>query len=237
MIKNMLFKQYMILSLLGCIIVINTLHILNKLYKEKLNMTFFFMPIIAFHTIAFIVSFLHWTFDTWTVKNDDLRTRTFNQAKTHHYHSTLVVKKKLFDRNDDSIYGALFFGLIYIISNPYCSINYNILIYSLMISSLVSLEIHRYAHMNPKKVPYFIRLLQKSEIILSKESHFNHHNGEFRQSYDLMSGIMNIIVNWIGIYPALEKVVTKITGAQPRTYLINSEERQELHDYYKSHKL
>ena len=106
-----------------------------------------------------------------------------------------------------------------------------------MLSSLVSLEIHRYAHMNPKKVPYLIRQLQKSGIILSKESHFRHHNGEFHQSYDLMSGIMNDIVDWIGIYPALEKVVTGLTGWQPRTYLNSEEERKELHEYHKSHKL
>ena len=70
---------------------------------------------------------------------------------------------------------------------------------------------------------------------MSRKSHFKHHNGKFHKSYDLMSGIMNIVVDWIGIYPLLEKIITKLTGLQPRSYLSDPSEKKELHDYYKSH--
>ena len=106
-----------------------------------------------------------------------------------------------------------------------------------MLSTLISLEIHRYAHMKIQQIPYIVRLLQKTGIILSNESHARHHNGKFHQSYDLMSGIMNIVVDWIGIYPMLEKIITRLTGVRPRTYLSDPIQKKELRDYYKSHSI
>ena len=84
------------------------------LWRKFAEFTYFDIlasPFLGFHFTAFIVSFLHWFFDTWTVKNDSLRLRTFNQAKTHHYYPDLVVKKDFFSRNDDAFYGAIIFGV------------------------------------------------------------------------------------------------------------------------------
>ncbi len=228
-------KQYIVLSVLGCILCINTVLITREIYINFHRLTILsgLMPILGFHFIAFIISFIHWFLDTWTVSNDSLRIRTFNQAKTHHYYPHLVVEKDIFARNDDAIYGSIMFGTIYLIC--YSSLNVQIFMYSTMLSVLASLEIHRYAHMPVNQVPHVIRLLQRSGIILSRESHYRHHNGKFHQSYDLMSGIMNTIVDWIGIYPMLEKIITKLTGLQPRTYLSDPKQKEELKSYYKSH--
>ncbi len=232
-------KAYFIMGILICTMLTNTISILYDVYNNfhHLNMIAAVMPIVGFHSIAFMVSFVHWFLDTWTVKATTLRNRTFNQAKTHHYYPHLVVKKDFFSRNDDAIYGSLCIGLLYIIIKMYCAMNVKILVYSMMLSTFVSLEIHRYAHMKINEVPYVIRLIQKTGIILSRESHFRHHNGKFHQSYDLMSGIMNDIVDWIGVYPLLEKIVTGLTGMQPRTYLTDPKQKQELRDYYKSHSI
>lgn len=235
----MITRNILILSALFLVICANTILLTRKILSNlsNLNINSILMPIAGFHTVAFIVSFLHWTFDTWTVKDVKLRNRTFNQAKTHHYYPTLVVKKDFFARNDDAIYSSFFFCILFMLTYNYVLMNTNIYIYSLILSASVSLEIHRYAHINPKKVPYLIRQLQKTGIILSKESHSKHHNGEFYQSYDLMSGIMNNIVDYIGIYPILEKFVTRLSGLKPRTYLNDEVEREELHEYHRNHKL
>ena len=80
-----------------------------------------------------------------------------------------------------------------------------------------------------------IRLLQRSGIILSMESHYKHHNGKFHQSYDLMSGWMNVLIDGIWLYPTLEKLITYTTGQEPRSYLNDPYQKQELTSYYKRH--
>ena len=121
-IKNIIHvsKHYVIVGMLVCIICTNTISVLCDMHinSDHLNLFSMMMPIVGFHIIAFIISFTHWVFDTWTVKHNGLRTRTFNQAKTHHYYPHLVVKKDFFSRNDDAIYGSLFFGSMYMICNP-----------------------------------------------------------------------------------------------------------------------
>lgn len=223
----------LIICVLIVITVINTLSICKSGYDV---ITLFIIPLIAFHVVAFMISFLHWFLDTWSTKGNFFRVRTFNQAKTHHFYPKLVVMKDFFSRNDDAIYGSIVFGLITLcVGLIGCSTNTVMFFYGMSLSVLVSLEIHRCAHMSPKDVPYWIKILQSTGIILSKESHQRHHNGSFNRSYDLMSSWLNVFIDWTGLYPMLERVITYTTGLQPRTYMSDPIERKELCDYYKSH--
>jgi hypothetical protein len=189
----------------------------------------------GFFIISSVVSFIHWFLDTWTTGNTSMRKRLFNQAKTHHYHPQLVVDKGVFARNDDAIYGSAIMCVVL----PLLDLTPNGLVlgYSMALSGLFSLEIHRYAHLNVADVPTPIRLLQRSGLLLSKESHLRHHGTKVHNcSYNLMCGWMNVLEDATGIYPALERLVTWATGLQPRTYLADKEQKDELDAYYMGHK-
>ena len=232
-------KETLFITVLCGLLYSNTQSVVNLFYNkfEQTNTFTLVIPLLAFHTVAFIVSFIHWFLDTWTTNNDTVRKRLFNQAKTHHYYPGLVVKKGVFARNDDAIYGSIMFGIVFVLLNRYFAFSLNSMLYihCLGLSSLVSLEIHRYAHMPIVEVPEWIRGLQRTGIILSKESHYQHHNGQFNGSYDLMSGWMNNIVNASGLYPILERLVTRFVGLEPRTYLTDQTQKKELTTYYKGH--
>ena len=49
-----------------------------------------------------------------------------------------------------------------------------------------------------------------------------------------MSGLMNQIEDFIGIYPFMEAVITRYTGVVPRSYLTDPLQRKELDDYHAS---
>lgn len=221
--------QVFIVSILALLLLNNTYIALQQDHSIIISM------FIGFHITSTIVSFIHWFLDTWTTQNSSARIRLFNQAKTHHYHPTLVIMKDLFARNDDAIYGSILFGLILYHGHNYMS-SYGIMLwYSMSISVLFSLEIHRYAHMNISEVPYILRLIQMSGLLLSRESHHRHHNGNFNRSYNLMSGLMNRVEDFTGVYPFMESVIRRYTGALPRSYLTDPLQRKELDDYYASH--
>ena len=202
--------------------------------KSILNLNMILISVAAFHIIAFLISFLHWFLDTYTTQLDQIRKRTFNQAKMHHYNPQIVIAKDFFSRNDDALYGATVMGIATIICSIYFAANDSKVwfLYSLMMSTFVSLEIHRYAHMKIHKIPYIIRGLQKTRLILNPEGHKTHHM-TLNQSYDLMSTYMNDFLDFIKIFPTLEWIIEKMFGIKPRTYLNNSAEEMELKDQIK----
>lgn len=216
---------------------VNSVTLFGSSFDVALSPSHLLIPFGAFFTIAFVINFLHWFLDTWTTSDKKLRIRFFNQAKTHHFYPFLVVKKDFLYRNDDAIYGSIFFSSLFVVLHRHLSFNVRYYVHCLSLATIISLEIHRYAHMPIKQVPYWIRQLQRSGFILSWESHHEHHNGEFCQSYDLMSDWMNIVVNTSGLYPALEALITRFTGQQPRTYLTDPKQKEELISYYKEHRL
>lgn len=247
--KLLLHNHETLTLILLCTILTLNMNIITRCINDSLNNTHTFQAslsisiklmlafVAGFHTIAFIISFIHWFLDTWTSQNAWIRKRFFNQAKGHHYYPTLVIEKDFFARNDDVIYGSLFFGIFLLAGHSYFGLYTKMYIYSLMISTYVALEIHRYAHMPAKDVPTPIKLLQRSGIILSKESHAKHHSGKYHnQSYDLMSTHMNTIMDYLEIYPKLEKIITKVTGLEPRTHIDDKSQREEFKEYYESHK-
>jgi Lipid desaturase domain len=229
-----LFQSFILTSTM-LVFIIDTCILLYNIKSGILSAYAFLMPILGFHSVALIINFIHWGLDTWTSKDNKIRKRFFNQAKSHHYYPHLVVKKEYFSRNDDVIYGSLIFGSIFFLFRNLWSLNVQIYFHSLIWSTFVSLEIHRHAHMKIEDVPSIIRFLQKSDIILSRESHYRHHNGQFNCSYDLMSGYMNKLIDFLSVYPALEYFVENYFGVQPRTYLKDEDQKREFKEYYELH--
>jgi ubiquitin-conjugating enzyme E2 variant len=80
--------------------------------------------------------------------------------------------------------------------------------------SLPTNQVHQWAHM--PSPPSFVRWLQRRGIILSVEAHASHHREPYVANYCIATGWCNRWLNAAGFFPTCERLITHVTGLQPR---------------------
>jgi ubiquitin-conjugating enzyme E2 variant len=79
-----------------------------------------------------------------------------------------------------------------------------------------SQQVHRFSHTPTVRTPAFIRLLQRYRIIQAPAEHWRHHRGEHNTHYCVVTPYSNPILDRIGFWRGLERVLVPIFGAPRR---------------------
>jgi ubiquitin-conjugating enzyme E2 variant len=64
--------------------------------------------------------------------------------------------------------------------------------------------------------PRLARVLQRCRLILTRPHHWRHHKAPFRANYCITTGWCNPLLTRVRFFPALEWLVSKLTGLKPR---------------------
>ena len=64
--------------------------------------------------------------------------------------------------------------------------------------------------------PPVIRWLQRHGFILSIEAHARHHNEPYVANYCIATGWCNRWLTAVDFFPMCERLITRVTGLQPR---------------------
>ena len=75
-------------------------------------------------------------------------------------------------------------------------------------------QIHQWAHM--ARPPRLVRWLQRARLVLPPRAHRVHHEAPYATHYCITTGWCNAAAARIGLFPALERTVTRLTGLVPR---------------------
>jgi TMEM189-like protein len=75
-------------------------------------------------------------------------------------------------------------------------------------------QIHQWAHM--ARPPRLVRWLQLARLVLPPRAHRVHHEAPYATHYCITTGWCNAPAARIGLFPALERTVTRLTGLVPR---------------------
>jgi ubiquitin-conjugating enzyme E2 variant len=75
-------------------------------------------------------------------------------------------------------------------------------------------QIHQWAHM--PRPPRVVRALQRAGLVLAPRVHRVHHEAPYATHYCITTGWCNAWAARIGLFPALERAVTRLTGLVPR---------------------
>ncbi len=76
------------------------------------------------------------------------------------------------------------------------------------------LEFHKCGHR--ARNPLWVRLLQKSGLLLSVPHHIQHHSGNHDYNYCLINGWADRTLGRLGLFRSLEWLIARWTGAQPQ---------------------
>ncbi len=75
-------------------------------------------------------------------------------------------------------------------------------------------QIHQWAHRH--RVPAPVRVAQRLGLLLSPDAHARHHQPPHRTAYCISTGWLNPWLDRWRVWAALERAVTRLTGAMPR---------------------
>lgn len=81
-------------------------------------------------------------------------------------------------------------------------------------AAMLTNQIHQWAHM--PSPPPLVRLLQSAGLILGRREHARHHDRPYDMHYCITTGWCNRPLEAIGFFRALERTITRVTGARPR---------------------
>lgn len=181
------------------------------------------VPLAAFIGILladFCSGLFHWAFDTWgnldTPVFGRLAIRTFRH---HHVDQKAMLKHDFIETNGHNIALASLwtYGGLYSFTPETASLGdvfFGMVCVSATIFVSITSQIHKWAHMDV--APPFIRLLQRTYVILSPEHHSAHHVAPYSRNYCITVGWLNGPLRFIRFFETLERIISALTGAIPR---------------------
>jgi ubiquitin-conjugating enzyme E2 variant len=75
-------------------------------------------------------------------------------------------------------------------------------------------EYHKWGHRQRRRP--VARLAQRCGLLLSPDHHLRHHRGAHDSHYCLINGMADRTLGCLGLFRGLERVITAVTGAEPR---------------------
>lgn len=165
----------------------------------------------------FVSGLVHWTADTWGSETMPLLGRRFVRPfRVHHVNPDDFLRRDFIDCNGDVAMltlPVLVFGH-WVAGRSSWGEAAAIFCLGFCAVGLPTNQVHQWAHM--RRAPRAIRWLQRWGLILGRPAHARHHCPPHVANYCIATGWCNRPLAAIGFFARLERVVTWLTGIQPR---------------------
>jgi hypothetical protein len=158
---------------------------------------------------------LHWAFDTWFDEDIAFLRRMVLQVREHHVYPNRIFRIHFLHDAGTLSWIALF------LTAPTIALAVRFDAHALVLGAAVfsillvtMLSFHKIGHR--ARQPLWIRLLQKSGLLISAAHHSRHHGGNHDFNYCLINGWADDTLGRAGFFRALEWAIARTTGAPPR---------------------
>jgi hypothetical protein len=155
---------------------------------------------------------LHWLFDSYTSPSKHpLISRPFRVFKIHHDEPNLITKHDAHAVDYETLLVAMVLNVVlYLCGIP---------VWESPFWAMVGVwggftnRFHCWAHV--KNPPMIARVLQKLRLVLTAKHHAEHHRAPQIRYYSISNGLIaNPLLEAMGIWPKVEWLVFKLTGAK-----------------------
>ena len=162
---------------------------------------------------------LHWAFDTWFDEDIAFLRRMVLQVREHHVYPNRIFRISFFHDAGTLSWIALILTapliLWAIVAGAGPAAGCAVLAAAVFNVLLVTmLEFHKCGHR--ARNPRWVRLLQRSGLLLSVPHHVQHHSGNHDYNYCIINGWADRTLGRLGLFRGLEWVIARWTGAQPQ---------------------
>lgn len=158
---------------------------------------------------------LHWAFDTWFDENITFLRRMVLQVREHHIYPNRIFHISFLHDAGTLSWISLILIVPAILGGILVDAGFVVLaavVFSVLLVTM--LEFHKRGHR--VRQPLWIRLLQRSGLLLSVDHHSQHHLGNHDYNYCLINGWADRTLGRLGLFRSLEWMIARLTGAQPQ---------------------
>lgn len=165
----------------------------------------------------FISGLVHWLFDTWGSATTPVVGKTFVVPfRTHHSDPKDITLHGFVATNGHNCLSSLpaLGAALFFPTDAVWTPAAMAFVFSLCLGIFATNQFHKWAHEDsPHAV---IALAQKLGLILGREHHQIHHAAPYDTHYCITTGWLNRPLRAVGFYRGLERIITRVTGVQPR---------------------
>ena len=160
---------------------------------------------------------VHWTADTWGSEAMPVLGRRFLRPfRVHHVNPHDLLRRDFIDCNGDvaMITCPIFLAAWLVPTSDEAGRLVVAFLVAFAATSLPTNQVHQWAH-RPDP-PRLVAWLQRARVILPRAEHERHHQPPHVSSYCIATGWCNRVLGAIGFFPALERLISRLTGFEPR---------------------
>ena len=158
---------------------------------------------------------LHWAFDTWFDEDIIFLRRMVLQVREHHVYPNRIFRIHFLHDAGTLSWIALIITAPAVLMAVLFKAGAVVIASSVFSVLLVTMLVfHKIGHR--ARQPRWILLLQKLGLLISAAHHSQHHGGNHDFNYCLINGWADDTLGRAGFFRALERVIARWTGAEPR---------------------
>lgn len=167
----------------------------------------------SFLAADFSSGFVHWMADNYgSPETPLLGPKLVTPFREHHADPQAITRHDFFEANGDNCLTALFVlvpAYVWLprVDAPWAT-SLELFTLLLALGVLLTSMAHGWAHMD--RPPAVARLLQRAGLVISAEHHARHHAGDHRTHYCITTGWLNRVLDGVGFFRALERVLAAL---------------------------
>jgi ubiquitin-conjugating enzyme E2 variant len=160
---------------------------------------------------------VHWFADTWGSETMPvLGRRLLRPFRVHHVNPCDFLRRDFIDTNGDVsmvIIPFLLPGFVLPLDSAVGRAA-TVFLAAMSLAAIPTNQVHQWAHM--PHPPKWVKRLQDCHVILSRREHLRHHAEPHATHYCIALGWCNGVLSATGSFRAIERMITRLTGIQPR---------------------
>ena len=167
----------------------------------------------------FVSGFVHWAADTWGTTEWPLVGKALIRPfREHHVDQKEITRHDFIETNGNNCFISLAPGLFAALlpqepGRPLMMFGATF-VFSLILWVLLTNQFHKWSHLDAP--PAWIDRLQRWHLILPRDHHQLHHTAPYAKYYCITVGWLNEPLYRLRFFPALETLVSAVTGLVPR---------------------